>query len=143
MFIFTTKYKDYNDVERTEKFYFNLNEAELTEMEMSVDGGFADMVQKIVEAQDMPTLVKVFKDFIFKSYGEKSPDGKRFMKVDENGHSLAVAFSQTEAYSQLFMKLATDAKFASEFVNHVIPNKDDKSKAPASTPVLPQTANAN
>ena len=141
MFIFTAKYKDYNDVERTEKFYFNLTEAELTEMEMSVDGGFADMVQKIVEAQDMPTLVKVFKDFIFKSYGEKSPDGKRFMKVDENGHSLAVAFSQTEAYSQLFMKLATDAKFASEFVNHVIPNKDDKSKAPA--PVLPQTANAN
>lgn len=111
-------YTDYNGVERTEDFYFNLTKAELTEMELGTVGGFAEMIQKVVAAQDSPTIVKVFKDLVLKAYGEKSPDGKRFIKSDE----IATAFSQTEAYSQIFMELATDAEAASKFVNGIIPS---------------------
>lgn len=118
----TITYKDYNDVERTEDFYFNLTKAELMEMELSTSGGLAEMIQNIVQTQDMPSIVKVFKDLVLKSYGEKSADGKRFMKVNDAGAPLSIAFSQTEAYSQLFMELATDADKASEFVNGIIPN---------------------
>ena len=114
----TITYTDYNGVERTEDFYFNLSKAELMEMELSTTGGLADMITKIVAAQDAPSIIKIFKDLILKSYCEKSPDGKRLIKSEE----LSTAFSQTEAYSNLFMELATDSDAASKFVNGMIPN---------------------
>lgn len=113
----TVTYTDYNGVERTEDFYFNLSKAEITEMELSTVGGFAEMLQKVIAAQDGPTIIKVFKDLVLRAYGEKSPDGKRFVKSEE----LSTAFSQTEAYSQIFMELATNAEAASAFVNGIIP----------------------
>lgn len=124
----TIKYTDYNGVEREEKFLFNLSKAELMEMEMGTTGGMAEMIQKIVDTQDAPAIIKIFKELVLKSYGEKSADGKRFIKVDDNGVSLSTAFSQTEAYSQLFMELATDAEAAANFVKGIIPNDIDTSK---------------
>lgn len=113
----TITYTDYNGSERTEDFYFNLTKAEIMEMELSTTGGLAEMMQRIVAAQDTPALIKLFKDLILKAYGEKSPDGKRFIKSEE----IATAFSQTEAYSILFMTLATDDKAAADFVNGIVP----------------------
>lgn len=118
----TITYIDYNGVERTEDFYFNLSKAELMEMELGTTGGFAEMIQKIVNAQDGPAIIKVFKDLILKAYGEKSADGKRFIKSDE----ISSAFSQTEAYSQLFMELSTDADAAANFVNGIVPGDVSK-----------------
>lgn len=126
----TITYTDYNDLERTEDFYFNLTEAEIMEMEMSTSGGLAEMIKKIIAAKDAPAIIKIFKELVLKAYGEKSPDGKRFIKSDE----ITIAFSQTEAYSQLFMKLATDADAAAKFVNGIVPA--DKKKA-ASLTALP------
>lgn len=117
----TITYTDYNGVERTEDKYFNLTKAEILEMEMSTAGGLAEMIQRIVDANEVTSIIKIFKDLILKAYGEKSPDGKRFMKVDENGVPLSVAFSETEAYSQLFMELATDAEAAAAFINGIVP----------------------
>ena len=117
----TIKYEDYNGTEREEDFYFNLTKAELMEMEMSTTGGLAEMIQNIVKAQDAPAIIKVFKDLVLKAYGEKSADGKRFVKVNDAGVPLSIAFSQTEAYSQLFMELATDAEAAANFVNGISP----------------------
>lgn len=113
----TITYTDYNGAERTEDFYFNLSKAEIMEMEMSTTGGLAEMIQKIVAAQDAPAIIKIFKDLVLKAYGEKSADGKRFVKSDE----ISTAFAQTEAYSQLFMELATDADAAAKFVNGIVP----------------------
>ena len=113
----TIKYTDYNGVEHTEDFYFNLSKAELTEMELSTTGGYGEMLQGIVAAEEHTKLVPIIKDIIFKSYGEKSDDGKRFMKSPE----LSTAFSQTEAYSELFMEIATDADASAAFVNGIIP----------------------
>ena len=118
----TITYTDYNDVERTEDFYFNLTKAELMEMEMGAVGGLSGMIEKIVSAKDSPAIIKVFKELVLKAYGEKSADGKRFIKSKE----ISDAFSQTEAYSQLFMELATDADAASKFVNGIAPNMEEK-----------------
>lgn len=114
----TITYIDYNGNERTEDFYFNLTKAEIMEMEMSTTGGLAEMIKRIVAAQDAPAIINVFKDLILKAYGEKSADGKRFVKNKE----ITESFAQTEAYSQLFMKLATDADAASNFVNGIVPS---------------------
>lgn len=124
----TIKYTDYNGVEREEKFLFNLSKAELMEMEMGTVGGLTEMIQKIIETQDQPSIIKIFKELILKAYGEKSADGKRFVKVDNDGHPLSVAFSQTEAYSQLFMELATDSVAAANFVKGIVPGDIDLSK---------------
>lgn len=113
----TITYRDYNDNERTEDFYFNLSKAELMEMEMSISGGLTEMINKVVAAQDAPSIIKVFKELILKAYGEKSPDGKRFIKNDE----LRESFAQTEAYSELFMELATNPDAASAFITGVMP----------------------
>lgn len=113
----TINYTDFNGVEKTEDFYFNLTEAEITEMEMSTEGGLADSIQRIVNAKEVPEIIKVFKRLLLQSYGEKSADGKRFVKSPE----IANAFSQTQAYSDLFMELATDAEKAAEFVNGIMP----------------------
>ena len=113
----TMTYVDYNGVERTEDFYFHLTEAELMEMQMSTTGGLAEMIQRIVAAQDAPAIIKVFKELVLKSYGQKSPDGKRFMKSE----ALSEEFAQTEAYSQLFMRLATNSDDAAKFVNGIMP----------------------
>lgn len=125
----TITYKDYNDVERTEDFYFNLSKAEAMEMELSITGGLTEMIRKIVAAQDTPTIIATFKQIILKAYGEKSADGRRFIKSEE----LSKAFSETEAYSILYMELATDANTAAEFVNGIVPKDVD---APAAQPAL-------
>lgn len=126
----TITYTDYNGAERKEDFYFNLTKAEIMEMEMSISGGLTEMINRIVAAQDAPAIVKIFKELILKAYGEKSADGRRFMKVDENGVPLSINFSQTEAYSQLFMELATDADAASAFVNGIVPNVEGADATP-------------
>ena len=123
----TITYNDYNGNERTEDFLFNLTTAELMEMEMSVDGGLAEKINKITKTQKAPELIKIFKDLINRSYGEKSDDGRRFIKTNDAGVPLYIAFSQTEAYSKLFMELATNAEKAAEFVNGIIPT--DAAKA--------------
>lgn len=118
----TIKYTDYNGEEREEKFLFNLSKAELMEMELGTTGGMVETLKKIIETKDTPSLVKIFKDLILKSYGEKSADGKRFIKIDNEGNSLSIGFSQTEAYSNLFMELATNSVSAIEFVKGIIPS---------------------
>lgn len=121
MFKEVITYTDYNNVERTEPFYFNLTKAELMEMELGTTGGYAEMIQSIIDAKDAPSLMKICKDIIMKAYGEKSADGKRFVKIDKDGYPLVNNFIQTEAYSILFTKFATDADFAAKFVNGIMP----------------------
>lgn len=113
----TRTYEDWDGVERTEDFYFNLSKAELAEMELSNDGGFENYLTKIINSKDNKKIIEVFKDLLLKSYGIKSDDGKRFMKSEE----ISKAFSETPVYSDLFMELATDDGKAAEFVNGVIP----------------------
>lgn len=117
----TVKYKDFNGNDCEDKFYFNLTKAELTEMELGIDGGLAEHIQKIVKANNGEQIIAVFKKLILKSYGIKSEDGKRFRKTDDNGVPLSIEFSETPAYSALFMELATDDKAAAEFVNGIVP----------------------
>lgn len=110
-------YTDYDGNERTETFYFNLNKAEITEMELSVTGGLSKSLKSLVEKKDVPNTVAVIKDVILRSYGVKSPDGKRFQKSKE----ISEEFEQTEAYAELFMKMFSDSEYAANFMSAIIP----------------------
>ena len=118
----TITYKDYNGVERTEDFMFNLTKAEILEMQLTKDGGMDAAIKKIVDAKDAPEIMKVFKELILKAYGIVSDDGRRFIKSKE----ISDSFAQTEAFSMLFMELATDTDAASAFVNGIVPAADTK-----------------
>ena len=113
----TIKYVDYNGSERTEDFYFNYTKAELAEMQFSKEGGLGEWLDKIVKADDKVQIMKTFKEIILGAYGEKSDDGRRFVKSPE----ISKAFTQTEAYNQLFSELIEDDKKMSDFIHAVVP----------------------
>lgn len=117
MYKMTETYEDYDGNQRTEDFYFHLTKAEIMEMDFLEDGGLQRTIEKIVATQDRKGLIEIFKKLVIGAYGEKSADGRRFMKNDEIRRN----FMETEAYSQIFMKLATDDKEASNFINNIIP----------------------
>lgn len=120
----TETYTDFDGNTRTEDFYFNFTEAEITKMQFGTEGGLSAMINRIVAAQDTPRLIEIFEDLIKKAYGVKSPDGRRFIKNDE----ITKDFTETNAYSQIYMRLATDADAATKFVNDVVPKKKRRSK---------------
>jgi hypothetical protein len=118
-------YVDYNGTERTETFWFNLSKAEIAEFNFQYDGGLAEYLKSIKDAQSVKEVAQVFKTIIRMSYGEKSLDGRRFVKKAPDGHLLADDFEATEAYSILYMKLATDENAAAAFINGVVPKTDE------------------
>lgn len=123
----TIKYTDYDGVERTEDFYFNLSKAEVMEMEYGTTGGLTKMIEQMVNTQDVSRIMELFKRIIVASYGEKSLDGKRFVKSPE----LATQFTQTEAYSELFMELLKDPQKFADFINAIIPTVPGMEQATA------------
>lgn len=128
----TIEFTDYNGETRKEDFYFNLSKAEIMEMELGTSGGFAEMLQRLVDTQDVPEIMKVFKQVVMKAYGVKSPDGKRFIKSEEQSKE----FTETEAYSELFMELLTDPDAAAAFINGIIPAEAAKQLANQNHPAL-------
>lgn len=141
MYIKTMTYTDYDGEQRTENFCFNLTQAEIAEMDLSATGGLEQTIKDIIAAKDNAKLVQLFKGLILKSYGVKSSDGRRFIKSEQ----LSEEFSQTEAYSDLFMELASDASAAAEFINKITPNIPGKeeviAKEQAKLTALPTPAN--
>ena len=119
MYSLKIPYTDYDGNEREEECFFNLNKAEVLEMQMTWDGGLDKVLHKIIEEKDQKRIIEMFKMIILKSYGQKSLDGKRFVKTPQ----VVEEFTQTEAYSELFMMLATDDKKAAEFINGILPQK--------------------
>lgn len=122
----TIKYTDFDGNEREETHYFNLTKAELMDMEFSVSGGMKALLDKIVQEQDAPTVYAHFKDIVQKSYGQKSLDGKRFIKDAEQTKE----FMETEAYSQFMMDLLSKEGAAAAFINGVIPKLPEDHKKP-------------
>lgn len=131
-------YTDFNGEKRTEDYYFNLSRAELTEMQMSVNGGMTEYLQQIVNSQDNKEIFAIFKEIIFKSIGEKSVDGKRFIKNNE----IRESFEQSEAYSELLIELMSDAAKASDFVNALIPDTVQE-QIKENNAVVKETENTN
>ena len=114
---YNIKYTDYNGVEREETFFFNLSKAELVEVQLTHPGGYVEYLQRIVEAKDQATIIKAFKELIDMTYGEKSEDGRKFIKSSE----ISKGFRETPAYESLFFELSTDENAAIEFVTKTFP----------------------
>lgn len=129
MYILTKTYTDFNGNEKTEDFYFNFTQADLAEMELSMEGGLSAYLEKIVKASDQSEIIRYFKYIVLESYGKRTPDGK-FYKNDE----IKAEFKATQAYSDIFMELAQDADAAATFINKIMPaNASEKPHLVASS----------
>lgn len=135
----TITYTDYDGHKRTEEHYFNLSKAELVDMEVNTEGGMEKWLKDMIEAEDKKRFLELLKNLILKSYGEKSPDGKYFVKEDENGKPLSNKFKNTEAYTELLMEFLTDDEAAAKFVNGVLPSNIVPKKT--TTPKKTSTSN--
>jgi hypothetical protein len=116
MIVKTVTYTDFNGNERTESFWFHLSRPELTEMLLGIDNNIETYIKTIIKSENYYELVKIFKKLLLEAYGEKSEDGRRFIKLPEKTKE----FSESEAYSVLFTELTTNEEKASEFVNGLI-----------------------
>lgn len=116
MIIKTVTYTDFNGNERTESFWFHLSRPELTEMLLGIDNNIETYIKTIIKSENYYEIVKIFKKLLLEAYGEKSEDGRRFIKLPEKTKE----FSESEAYSVLFTELTTNEEKASEFVNGLI-----------------------
>lgn len=123
----TMTYTDYDGVERTEDVYFNLSKAELIEMQISTDGGYDKMIERIINSKDMKSMGEIFRDLLRKSYGIKSDDGRRFMKSEE----ISDTFEQSPIYSDIYMELLTNPDEAAKFVQAIMPSDLQKDIAKA------------
>ena len=131
----TITYTDYDGLERTEEFRFNLTKAELVDMELTTAGTFSETMKRIIAEKDIIRIAKLFKELLLKSYGVKSDDGKRFIKSQE----LSEAFSQTEAYSDLYIELLSNPEEAAKVFAEVAPKMEEVSAVPAgNVTVLPK-----
>lgn len=120
----TIKYTDFNDVKKEKTYFFNLTDAELTQLQFSTPGGLEKKLEDIIASEDMKEILSIFKEIILLSYGVKSEDGERFEKSEK----LREEFSQTAAFSALYMELLDDEK-AAEFINGIVPKDKRMSKA--------------
>lgn len=133
-------YTNFNGVEVTETFCFHLTQAEIMQMELETVGGYQGFLQKIMDAKDVVSMIKVLNEFIDMSYGVLSDDGKYFTKSEED----LKRFKATQAYSDLYMSLL-DPDAASAFINAVAPaipkvenaNAGEEAANAAVTPVTP------
>ena len=140
MYVKEIEYTDFNGVARKEKFYFNLTKAEILDMELGKTGGLTEYIQKIIEAQDTPAIMSLFKTLLLKSYGVKSDDGRKFIKNDQ----VREDFEQTQAFSDLYMLLALNDEEASKFINSIIPADmqiSDEQKAQFAKELVPSESN--
>lgn len=126
MYKITKTYEDFDGTSRTEDFYFNLTQAEIAEMQLTTDGGLDVYIKKIIDAKDNKSIILLFKELVLKAYGVKSDDGRRFIKTEE----VRDDFSQTQAYSDIFMELATDTDAASKFINGITPQEAQQKNIP-------------
>jgi len=131
------KFEDFDGNQTSEILYFNLSKPELIELEVEFKQGFGQMLQHIIDTKDNRELVARFKQIILMAYGEKSEDGRRFIKSEQ----LREEFSQTAAYQELFMELASDDEAAVTFLTGVLPRdmRGDVEKTVIATPDIGST----
>jgi hypothetical protein len=113
----TITYTDFNGVEQTEEFHFHLSAEKLLELEATLPGGFEKYVEQIMESQDGARILELFKRLIASSIGKVSEDGKQFVQNDK----IREAFTQTNAYTALFLELGSSAETAAAFFNGIVP----------------------
>jgi len=123
----TIKYKTLDGEDRERDFYFHIKKDLLVELEIvhAAEGGFKERLQRIIESKKGRDIIDAFKEIVAMSYGVKSDDGESFLQSKERSEW----FMGTDAYSEFFLQLVTEADFAATFVNGIMPSNLEQEAA--------------
>lgn len=113
----TLTYTDFDEVERTEDFYFNLTKPEIVLLDAELEGGLEGSFAKAAGSGDLKKMIDIFRLLLLRSYGQKSADGKRFLKSEE----ISKDFECSAAYPEFFMELAGKENTLTEFILGIVP----------------------
>lgn len=113
----TFEYTDYNGTKRKDTWYFNLDKAELMKLELGAWGGLDALLKRLIREENPEKIIDMFDKIILGAVGEKSPDGRKFIKNE----AIRDDFRQSPAYSELFYELVTDSEKAGAFLKGCIP----------------------
>lgn len=138
MYCIEETFKDFDGNERKAKFYFHFSEAEIMKLELKTEGGLETVLQRIIDGKDQAKTAEYFEYFLHKSYGVKSDDGISFDKSPE----ILNRFIAHAAYSQIYMRILTDAQAAADFINGIIPDMGDDAKKIVNDKIAELKANA-
>lgn len=118
MFETPITYTDLNGDEQTETYAFHLTKENVVDLNVSPKGGLENYLQEIIASEDGAAVMENLRAIVRMAVGRRSEDGKRF----EKDPVYASQFMQSEAYSELFFRLVSDAEFAAEFINKTMPS---------------------
>lgn len=115
-------YEDYDGNMREDIAYFNLTKSELRELEWSIPGGLVAKLNEMLAnpEENVAGMMRILKTLIIASYGEKSADGKRFIK-ERDGVNLGDEFATSAAFDVLFDELLSGEDTVNEFISGMLP----------------------
>lgn len=98
----TIAYTDFNGVQRKDDFFFHMSLPEVTRLQASVSPEtFDEHILRIAKEGKEGAILQLLEKIILGAYGVKSPDGKSFIKTQEETRN----FEYSQAYAELFEQL--------------------------------------
>ena len=129
----TISYVDFNGTQRNDDYYFHLSVPEATRFAAKFgEQGWEAGIKSIVDSGDLTEVLDLFEDIILTSYGQKSPDGRTFIKNKEMREN----FSNSEAYAQLFEELVMSPDAMTQFAKGIGMSTAQQLVSKATEPVM-------
>ena len=114
----TVQYQNFDGDLETEDLYFHLNIKELQEME-NWDVPLTKRIAKLTKTEDGKEAFELMRDIVEAAYGERSADGKRFVKNPE----VLKNFTQGLAYDEVIISFIDGTTDLGKFVEGLLPKK--------------------
>lgn len=114
----TVQFENFDGETVTEDLYFHLNIKELQDME-NWDVPLTQRIAKLTKTEDGKEAFELMRDIVEAAYGERSEDGKRFVKNPE----VLKNFTEGLAYDEVIIKFIDGSTDLGKFIEGLLPKK--------------------
>ncbi len=114
----TVQFENFDGETVSEDLYFHLNIKELQDME-KWDVPLTQRIAKLTKTEDGKEAFDLMRDIVEAAYGERSEDGKRFVKNPE----VLKNFTEGLAYDEVILKFIDGTTDLSKFIEGLLPKK--------------------
>lgn len=108
-------YKDFDNKSVKETLWFNLTPRDSAKLTIKY-GDLAAYVKKIEKDKDAASMMVLIEDLVLTAYGERSEDGRHFIRNDE----IREQFGYSLAFEALLSDLYSDEKKMSKFFDALL-----------------------
>ena len=119
------KYTDFNGQNRSEVAYFNLNKLEVLKLTAKLGMDIDKYAKQLAESEDLAKMLQFIEDIILMAYGEKSQDGRSFVKSKDR----TAEFESSNAFAELFDQLVTNPQQTAQFASGIVGAKPSSAQS--------------